>query len=130
MRGLPGTELKFCLFLYGCKNKSLTLRQKRRLKVFEYRELRRIFVSKKDDMTRKWTNYIMRKMEEMSEYNVYNTVKTKTKTHLKCTNTQALTLKKNNNFLLGKINTKISRQMPCTLKNIGYSSYSYTFSVV
>ena len=90
--------------------------------MFEYRELRRIFVSKKDDMTRKWTNYIMRKMEEMSEYNVYNRVKTKTKKHLKRTNTQALTLKKNNNFLLGKINTKISRQMPCTLKNIGYSS--------
>ena len=82
------------------------MRQKRRLKVFEYRGLRGIFVSKKDDVTRKWTKYIMRKIEEMSEYNVYNTVKTKTKTHLKCTNTQALTLKKNNNFLLGKINTK------------------------
>jgi len=35
-------------------------------------------MSKKDEVTRKWTNYIMRKMEEMSECNAYNRVNTKT----------------------------------------------------
>ena len=40
------------------------MRQKLRLRVFEYRGLRRISMSKKDDVTRKWTNYIMRKMKE------------------------------------------------------------------
>ena len=58
------------------------MRQKRRLRVFEYRVLRRISFSKKDDVTRKWTNYIMRKMEEISAYNGYNGVKTKTQNTL------------------------------------------------
>ena len=62
----------------GCENRSLTLRQKLRLRVFEYRGLRRISMSKKDNVTRKWTNYIMRKIEEISAYSGYNRVKTKT----------------------------------------------------
>jgi len=40
--------------LYGCETWSLTLREERRLKVFENRVLRRIFGSKRDEITRKW----------------------------------------------------------------------------
>ena len=36
-------------------------------------------MSKKDEVTRKWRNYIMRKMEEISEYNAYNKARTKTR---------------------------------------------------
>jgi len=37
--------------LYGCETRSLTLRDERRLKVFENRVLRRIFGSKRDEVT-------------------------------------------------------------------------------
>jgi hypothetical protein len=35
-------------------------------------------MSKKDEVTRKWNNYTMRKMEEISEYNAYNRARTRT----------------------------------------------------
>jgi hypothetical protein len=38
--------------LYGCEAWSLTLREERRLKVFENRVLRRIFGPKRDEVTR------------------------------------------------------------------------------
>jgi hypothetical protein len=37
--------------LYGCETLSLTLREERRLKVFENRVLRRIFGPKRDEVT-------------------------------------------------------------------------------
>ena len=40
--------------LYGCETWSLTLREERRLRVFENRVLRRIFGSKKDEVTVEW----------------------------------------------------------------------------
>jgi len=40
--------------LYGCETWSLTLRQERRLKVFENRVLRRVFGSKRDEVTGEW----------------------------------------------------------------------------
>jgi hypothetical protein len=40
--------------LFGCETWSLTLREERRLKVFENRVLRRIFVSKRDKVTGEW----------------------------------------------------------------------------
>ena len=47
-----------CLFLpvvlYGCESWSLTLREKRRLRVFENGVLRRIFGTKRDDVTGEW----------------------------------------------------------------------------
>jgi hypothetical protein len=39
------------VILYGCKTWSLTLREERRLRVFENRVLRRIFGSKRDEAT-------------------------------------------------------------------------------
>jgi hypothetical protein len=40
--------------LYGCETWSLTSREERRLRVFENRVLRRIFGSKRDEVTGEW----------------------------------------------------------------------------
>jgi hypothetical protein len=40
--------------LYGCETWSLTLREKRRLRVFENRVLRRIFRPKRDEVEGEW----------------------------------------------------------------------------
>jgi hypothetical protein len=40
--------------LYGCGTWSLTLREERRLRVFENRVLRRIFGPKRDEVTGEW----------------------------------------------------------------------------
>jgi hypothetical protein len=40
--------------LYGCETWSLTLREERRLRVSENRVLRRIFGTKRDEVTREW----------------------------------------------------------------------------
>jgi len=37
--------------LYGCENRSLTLREERRLRMFENRVLRRVFGPKRDEVT-------------------------------------------------------------------------------
>ena len=41
----------FPVVLYGCETWSLTLREERRLRMFENRVLRRIFGPKRDDVT-------------------------------------------------------------------------------
>jgi len=40
--------------LYGCETFSLTLREERRLRVFENRMLRRVFGPKRDEVTGEW----------------------------------------------------------------------------
>jgi len=52
-------KIKICrtiilLVLYVCETWSLTLREERRLRVFENRVLRRIFGLKRDEVTREW----------------------------------------------------------------------------
>ena len=42
------------LRLYGCETWSLTLRDGRRLRVFENRVLRRVFGPKRDEVTGEW----------------------------------------------------------------------------
>jgi hypothetical protein len=42
--------------LYGFETRSLTLREERRMRVFENRVLRRIFGPKKDEVTEEWRN--------------------------------------------------------------------------
>jgi len=49
MGGLYINELP--VVLYGCKTSSLTLREVRRLRVFENRVLRGIFGAKRDEVT-------------------------------------------------------------------------------
>jgi len=56
------SNLKFTIYrniilpvvLYGCETWSLTLREERRLRVFENRVLRRIFGPKRDEVTGEW----------------------------------------------------------------------------
>jgi len=40
--------------MYGCETWSLTLREERRLRVFENRVLRRVFGSKRDELIGEW----------------------------------------------------------------------------
>jgi hypothetical protein len=47
-------NLLFPVVLYGCETWSLTLREERRLRVFEDRVLRRIFGPKRDEVTGEW----------------------------------------------------------------------------
>jgi len=42
------------LVLYGCETWSLTLREERKLRVFEKRVLRRVFGPKRDEVTGEW----------------------------------------------------------------------------
>ena len=42
------------LVLYGCETWSPTLREERRLRVFENRVLRRVFGPKRDEVTGEW----------------------------------------------------------------------------
>jgi len=53
--------------LYGCKTWSLTLRDERRLRVFENRVLRRIFGPKRDEVTGEW-----RKLHNEELNNLYS----------------------------------------------------------
>ena len=42
------------MVLYGCETWSLTLREERRLRVFENRVLRKVFVPKRVEVTGEW----------------------------------------------------------------------------
>ena len=42
------------IVMYGCETWSLTLREERRLRVFEDRAMRRIFGPKRDEVTGEW----------------------------------------------------------------------------
>ena len=54
--------------LYGCETWSLTLREERRLRVFENRVLRRVFGPKRDEVTGNGENYIMRSLGIFTPY--------------------------------------------------------------
>ena len=56
--------------LYGCETWSLTLREERRLRVFENRVLRGIFGPRKDEVTGNGENYIMRSLMICTAYPV------------------------------------------------------------
>jgi hypothetical protein len=55
------------VFLYGCENWSLTLREEHRLRVFENRVLRRIFCPMRDEVTGEW-----RKVHSEELHNLYS----------------------------------------------------------
>jgi len=58
------------VILYGCETWSLTLREKRRLRVFENRVLRRVFGPKRDEVTGNGENYIMRSLVICTPYRI------------------------------------------------------------
>ena len=59
--------------LYGCETWSLTMREKNRLRVFENGVLRRIFESKRDEVTREWRKLHDEKLDDL--YSSRNTVR-------------------------------------------------------
>jgi hypothetical protein len=59
--------------LYGCETWSLTLKEERRVRVFENRVLRRIFGSKRDDVTREWRKLHNEKLNGL--YSLSNNVR-------------------------------------------------------
>ena len=54
--------------LYECETWSLTFREERRLRIFENRVLKRVFGSKRDEVTWEWRNYIMRSLGIFTSY--------------------------------------------------------------
>jgi len=59
--------------LYGCETWSLTLKEERRLRLFENRVLRRIFVSKRDEVTEGWRKLHNEELNDM--YSLPNIVR-------------------------------------------------------
>jgi len=56
--------------LYGCETWLLTLREERRLRVFENSVLRRVFGPKRDEVTENGENYIMRILVICTPYRI------------------------------------------------------------
>ena len=65
---LRTTRIILPLVLYGCETWSLTLREERRLRVFENRVLRRVFGPKRDEVKGNGENYIMRSLVICTPY--------------------------------------------------------------
>ena len=64
--------------LYGCETWSLTLREERRLRVFENRALRRIFGPKRDEVTGEWRKLHTEKLNDQhSSPNIVRMIKSR-----------------------------------------------------
>ena len=59
--------------LYGCETLSLTLREERRLRVFEKRVLRRVFGPKRDEVTGEWRKLHNKELSDL--YSLPNIVR-------------------------------------------------------
>ena len=55
----------FAYLLYGCENWSLTLREERKLRVFENMVLRRIFGPRRDEVTGEWRRLHNKKLNDL-----------------------------------------------------------------
>ena len=64
--------------LYGCETWSLTLREERRLRVFENRVLRRIFGSMRDELTGEWGKLHNKELKDLySSPNIVRVIKSR-----------------------------------------------------
>ena len=64
--------------LYGCETWSLTLREERRLRVFENRVLRRAFGPKRDEVTGEWRKLHNEELRDLySSPNIVRVVKSR-----------------------------------------------------
>ena len=61
------------MVLYGCETWSLTLREERKLRVFENRVLRRVFEPKRDEVTGEWRKLHNEELNEL--YSLPNVVR-------------------------------------------------------
>ena len=68
----------FACFLYGCETWSLTLKEERRLRVFENGVLRRIFGPKRDEVTGEWRNLYNEEFNDLySSTNIVRVIKSR-----------------------------------------------------
>jgi hypothetical protein len=66
--------------LYGCETWSLTLREERRLRVFENRVLRRVFGPKRNEVTGEWRKLHNEELNDLySLTNIVRVVKSRRK---------------------------------------------------
>ena len=64
--------------VYGCETWSLTLKEERRLRVFENRVLRRIFGSKRDEVTGEWRKLHNEELNDLySSSNIIRVIKSR-----------------------------------------------------
>ena len=64
--------------LYGCETWSLTLREERSLRLFENRVLRRIFGSKRDEVTGEWRKLHNKELSDLySSPNIIQVIKSR-----------------------------------------------------
>jgi hypothetical protein len=63
----------FRFVLYGCETWSLSLREERRLRVFEHRVLRRVLGPKRDEVTGEWRKLHNEKLNDL--YSLPNIVR-------------------------------------------------------
>ena len=62
--------------MYGCETWSLTLREERRLRVFENRVLRRVFGPKRDEVTGEWRKLHNEDLNDLySSHNIVRAIK-------------------------------------------------------
>ena len=59
--------------LYGCETWSLTLREECRLRVYENRVLRRVFLPKRDEVTEEWRKLHIEELNDL--YSSPNTIR-------------------------------------------------------
>ena len=59
--------------LYGCETWSLTLREERKLRVFENVVLRRIFIPRRDEVTGEWWRLHNKELKDL--YSSHNTLR-------------------------------------------------------
>ena len=64
--------------LYGCETWLLTLREERRLRMFENRVLRRVFGTKRDEVTREWRKLHNEKLNDLyCSHNIIRVIKSR-----------------------------------------------------
>ena len=64
--------------LYGCETRSLTLREERKLRLFENMALRRIFGPRSDEVTAEWRRLLDEELNDLySSPNIVRVIKSK-----------------------------------------------------